>query len=400
MGLFGLIIGLCTVGGSCYILAFAIAGAWMNKSRGCDEKELKCHPTFIVFIPAHNEGKGILPTIDSVLRMNYPNNRFKVVIVADNCNDNTAEIAAQTGVDVWVRDEKQSRGKGQALAWAFHQARSFLFDMAVIIDADTEVDPNFLSAIAREVVIGNAIHAGAVYQGRYDFAPVRPTSTSFETLSIASKAAENSFVYRPRSRSGLITLLQGNGFCIPRWVLETVPFRSVSIVEDADYAITLAIAGIPVRYVEDARVRARMTKTVRDATSQRLRWATGTFQLVLQAVPKLLWRGTVCRDWKLIEAGLMMLFTSRLVLGYLMVGLVCEAAYVMPDNMAWSIYTLAFISSMMQVTYVWMMFKKAGDKPFAIRSLIYLPVYIAILAFVQIGSLVRLRNRHWFRTVR
>jgi cellulose synthase/poly-beta-1,6-N-acetylglucosamine synthase-like glycosyltransferase len=137
-----------------------------------------------------------------------------------------------------------------------------LFDLAIVIDADTEVHPDFLHRIAIAAEAAGADLDRTVFQGRYEFAPTREQSGWFETFTIASKAAENSFVYRPRSVARLVNLLQGNGFCVPRSVLAAVPFASSSIVEDADYAIALALAGVQVRFVEHARVLSRMTRTV------------------------------------------------------------------------------------------------------------------------------------------
>jgi 1,2-diacylglycerol 3-beta-glucosyltransferase len=394
----GLLLSAGAAIGSCYILAFAIAGSRMVGRRENITEELTHYPKAIIFIPAHNEECGIPATINSALGLNYPRKRFDVVVIADNCTDKTAEVAARCGTEVWIRKDRLHTGKGPALAWAFEEARHRPFDIAVIIDADTELDPSFLVSIARNIAAEAS--TVTVYQGRYDFSPAKPVSTWFEFITIASKAAENSFTYRPRSRAGLVNLLQGNGFCIPRAVLDKVPFRSTSVTEDADYAISLAISAIPVRYVEEARVRARMTQTISDAAPQRLRWASGLFRLMFRSAPKLLWCGLARRNWRLAEASVMLLLTSRLMLVYLTVGTVCITPFMQRGALVSVVYTLSLVSISMQALYVWLIFRKAGSGPFTMQRLVFLPAYIAILALTHIASLIGLRRGLWTRTVR
>jgi 1,2-diacylglycerol 3-beta-glucosyltransferase len=400
LDLFGLALAIGAAIGSSYILFFAIAGSRMANPTDRRKVEIRRFPRVIVFIPAHNEENGIIPSIRSVLGMNYPRSRFDVVVIADNCTDRTAEVAALAGANVWIRKDKKNPGKGPALAWAFHKAHHLPFDLAAIIDADSEVEPEFLRRITDEVVARGGMQVGVVYQGRYDFAPAKVTSDWFEAMTVASKAAENSFVYRPRSRVGLVNLLQGNGFCIPRRVLDRVPFRSTSIVEDAEYAVTLALNGIPVCYVEEACVRARMTRTIRDAAPQRLRWASGIFRLMFRAIPKMLWCGIVRRNWKLVEAAFMLVLTSRLLLIYLTLGSLGLAYFATRQDLRWADYVLCLMSVAAQVCYVWLMCRKAGSGPFMTRRFVFLPVYLVLVALAQLASLTGLRRTSWTRTSR
>jgi 1,2-diacylglycerol 3-beta-glucosyltransferase len=400
LDLFGLALAVGAAIGSCYILFFAVAGSRMANRTDHRKAKIGRYPRFLVFVPAHDEENGILPTISSILGMNYPRAKFDVVVIADNCTDRTAEVAAQAGADVWIREDRKNPGKGQALAWAFHKARHHPFDLVVIIDADSEAEPEFLARIAAQVMTRTGMETEVVYQGRYDFAPAKAISGWFEALSVAAKAAENSFVYRPRSRAGLVNLLQGNGFCIPRRVLDRVPFRSTSIVEDAEYAVTLALNGIPVCYVEEACVRARMTQTIRDAAPQRLRWASGIFHLMFRAVPKLLWCGVVRRDWKLVEAALMLVLTSRLILVYLTFASLGIAFFATRQDFAWVVFIFCLLSVTAQACYLWLMCRIADSESFTVQRLVFLPVYLLFVALAQIASLTGLRRRHWARTSR
>ena len=73
-------------------------------------------PFFDVIVPAHDEEQNIAATVVSLLAVDYPRNRFRVVVVADNCTDKTAERAREAGADVIERVDATKRGKGYALA--------------------------------------------------------------------------------------------------------------------------------------------------------------------------------------------------------------------------------------------------------------------------------------------
>jgi cellulose synthase/poly-beta-1,6-N-acetylglucosamine synthase-like glycosyltransferase len=393
----GILLASASLLASLYILAFAIAGSALSGRPG--PRGASCQPHFLILVPAHNEADGIRSTIESLFRVDYPRDRFRVVTLADNCEDGTARIAGDCGSEVWVRVDPAQRGKGQALSWAFARAMQSAFDLVVVIDADTNVQPRFLQAIAAEVAATGDFDR-VVFQGRYEFAPTGAKMGWFETFTIASKAAENSFVYRPRSAAGLVNLIQGNGFCIPLAVLERVPFAAGSVVEDAEYAIALALAGISVRYVDGARVESRMTRSIRDAAPQRLRWASGIFQLILSSVPKLLAAGIRQRSWKLIEGALMLVLSSRLVVLYATLAAICAAMVLLPVHRAPTILFVLAATIPVQAAYLWMIFRRSAEKPFPLRDLFCMPAYLGIVGLAQAAAFLGIGRKRWARTVR
>ena len=81
-----------------------------------------CPPSrlrFDVVVPAHDEEAGIERTVRSLLALDWPAHRYRVLVVADNCSDRTAERARAAGAEVLVRDDPTRRGKGYALQRAF-----------------------------------------------------------------------------------------------------------------------------------------------------------------------------------------------------------------------------------------------------------------------------------------
>ena len=101
-----------------------------------------------VIIPAHNEAATLPATLAGLAALDYPRARYEVVVVADNCDDDTAAVAAARGARVLVRTDPTRRGKGRALAFAFaallEEARH---DAFVLLDADTRPAPDFLTRI-------------------------------------------------------------------------------------------------------------------------------------------------------------------------------------------------------------------------------------------------------------
>ena len=95
-----------------------------------------------VLIPAHNEGAGILPTIRDVQAQLGPND--SILVVADNCTDDTAAIVRAAGVEVIVRADPARRGKGYALEFGVRHLRLNPPDVVVIMDADCRLGENAL----------------------------------------------------------------------------------------------------------------------------------------------------------------------------------------------------------------------------------------------------------------
>src|SRR6185503_12695281 len=108
---------------------------------------------FAIVVPAHNEQEGIASTVDNLLAIEYPKDLFSVVVVADNCSDETALRAEKAGARVFVRHDDKLRGKGYALAHAFERLMSEV-DALVVVDADTVVSPNLLSAFGARIASG------------------------------------------------------------------------------------------------------------------------------------------------------------------------------------------------------------------------------------------------------
>src|SRR5260370_37222313 len=118
----------------------------------------------VVLVPAHDEADYIGRCVASLRAQDYPENLFRVVVIADSCSDATADIAASAGAGVLVRERAGAPGKGQALKWAMDQVLSApdAPEAIVCVDADTVADHGMLRALA-----GRLERGATVVQGEY-----------------------------------------------------------------------------------------------------------------------------------------------------------------------------------------------------------------------------------------
>ena len=237
---------------------------------------------FDVIVPAHNEAAGIARTVASVLAVDWPADRFRLLVVADNCSDETAKIARAAGATVLERHDPDRRGKGYALEHAFAaSAAAACADAVLVIDADSEVSANLLAACAARLEAGAA--AVQVHNG-----VLNPLAAWRTRLLTIAQGAFHIVRSRARARLGVSVGIRGNGWCVTHELLRRVPFRSFSLAEDLEYGVLLGLAEVRVHYADEALANAVMTTRASAAGSQRRRWERGRFRLIrAQALPLL-----------------------------------------------------------------------------------------------------------------
>jgi len=251
---------------------------------------------FRFVVPAHNESAGIGATVESLLGVDYPKARFDVLVVADNCQDDTAECARAAGAIVLERQDAERRGKGYALLLAFSNLPADV-DAVVVVDADTLVSANLLSAFAKRLAQG-AVAVQADYA-------VRNPNAGWRTRLIAVAFGAFHIVRsRARERLRLSCGLRGNGMCFSAALLAEVPHDAFSIVEDVEYGLRLGEAGYRVHYADEAHVYGEMVSTASAASSQRRRWEEGRKELVRRNGLRLLRAGIARKNRVLFDLAL------------------------------------------------------------------------------------------------
>ena len=254
---------------------------------------------FAILVPAHNEELLLGNLLESLSALSYPKDRYTVYVVADNCIDSTAELALATGwVRVYERFDAAKRGKGYALNWLLQklEEEQLIHDAYVFLDADTVVEPNFLSTMARELAQG-----AQALQARYTVLNATESpSTALRWIALTLNCH-----VRPLGRSSLggSSTLTGNGMGFTRALLLRCPWQAFSLTEDYEYYLTLVEHGERVRYVPDAVARAAMPTTFSQMRTQDIRWESlGYNQSVWRIALRLLRDGLRLRDFVRIEA--------------------------------------------------------------------------------------------------
>jgi cellulose synthase/poly-beta-1,6-N-acetylglucosamine synthase-like glycosyltransferase len=281
-----------TLPGSVYLAALtAAAAAWPLRRKAAPTAASGTQPRLVIVVPAHNESLGLLRTLHSLQREVAADALTRIVVVADNCSDDTAAVALAAGVDVLERHDTARRGKGHALRYAFDMLQDA--DGFIVVDADTDVEPGFLSAMRAALTDG----ADAL-QCRYGVRDALADRRT--TLADVALGAWN--VLRPRGRAalGLSAGILGNGFALSRRTLQAVPYSADSIVEDVEYHHLLVRAGLRVRWVDGAWVRGDMPVARAAAAQQRARWEGGRLRLLASGGPALA-AGVLRGQWRLLD---------------------------------------------------------------------------------------------------
>jgi cellulose synthase/poly-beta-1,6-N-acetylglucosamine synthase-like glycosyltransferase len=230
-----------------------------------------------VLIPAHNEGAGILPTIRDVQAQLGPNDR--VLVVADNCTDDTAAVVQAAGVEVTVRADLARRGKGFALEFGVRHLGHNPPDVVVIMDADCRLGENALRRMSDS----------AMASGR----PVQSLYLMLAPENAPSGKGVNLFAWRVKNwirplglkLFGLPTQLFGTGMAFPFCLLVDRDLGNSRLAEDCALGIALASAGYPPLFVSEARVRSHFPSSQVGSESQRQRWEKGHLENIIDLVP-------------------------------------------------------------------------------------------------------------------
>jgi 1,2-diacylglycerol 3-beta-glucosyltransferase len=272
------LVGVPTVLAAVYLARLAIA------ARPLPRPTPSTRWRFDVIVPAHNEAGGIAPTLENLSALDYPSTQYRVIVVADNCTDDTAAVARAHGVTVLERTDTTQRGKGFALSHAFAwSAAEQWAEAVVVVDADSTLSPSSLQVIAGHLEAG----AEAV-QADYR---VRNAAASWRTqLLELAFTLHHTVRSLGRTRRGESCGLRGNGMAFRHTTLARAPYAAYSLVEDIEYGIQLGMAGVAVCYAPDAEVRGEMPERGDAAArAQRARWELGRAALRAQ------WRGPLLR---------------------------------------------------------------------------------------------------------
>lgn len=344
----------------------------------------------VIVMPAHNEA-GTLPV--TLSRLAAVLERERVLLVADNCLDNTATLARAAGVEVIEREDVLRIGKGYALAFAQKHLRERPPDVVVVLDADCHAEPGTLQRLAHMAHLRQT-----VVQAAYLLTPQRNASPMVQISSFAF-VIKNLVRQRGIQRLHLAPPLNGTGMAFPWALFDAAPLERSSVVEDLVLTIDLLKADVRVEFDEHCRIWS--DPAGESATlEQRQRWEGGFIATARTFALPLIVEGFRRRRISLIyfSAHLTTLPLALLILVQILsLGLTYLlykfSTVLMPAQI---IYSLV-IGTLFSTLLVW---AKCGQKWLTLGALCSAPLYVMWKAPIYFGALFTKPALQWTRTER
>jgi poly-beta-1,6-N-acetyl-D-glucosamine synthase len=233
----------------------------------------------VALVPAHNEAAGIRATLESLARQTRRADR--VVVIADNCTDDTAGIAADTGADVFVTVGNQHKKAGalnQALAKILPTLRPN--DAVLVMDADSTLSAEFLAAAAELLTVDVGLGAvGGVFLGTPDH-------------GLVGQLQRNEYMRYAREigrQRGRVMVLTGTASLLRVAALRDIAqFRSdrksgqvydtAALTEDNELTLALKTLGWRLVSPPACKVVTDVMSSWRDLWNQRMRWQRGALE--------------------------------------------------------------------------------------------------------------------------
>jgi cellulose synthase/poly-beta-1,6-N-acetylglucosamine synthase-like glycosyltransferase len=345
----------------------------------------------VVVIPAHDEQAVIARTVAELKREGGA--PLAVLVVADNCVDDTAAAAGSAGAEVVVRNDPERRGKGYALAASRAHLSGDPPDVVVVLDADCRIDGTSLRALA-----GSAATSGRACQAVNLLVPdlSAPVLVQISTFAFMIK---NLIRQRALHRLARRAHLNGTGMALPWAIFADAELGGANIVEDLALGLELAARAAPPMLVEGARVWSPAA-SAGGTLVQRRRWEGGYLATALRIAPRALLRSVargdvrgVCAALDLLIPPLALLFVLN-ALGFMfaLAAALCGAS-VWPLLVQVAVGSIAFLA----LGLAW---SREGRRFASRATLLRLPLYVVWKIPMYLGLVRRGAPKEWLRTGR
>jgi biofilm PGA synthesis N-glycosyltransferase PgaC len=273
-------------------------------------------PTIVALLPAYNEADAILGTINALRMQDRLPDR--IIVIPNNCTDNTEAIAQNAGVEVMTMHDNPYLKAG-ALNFALDKLLLELNDddLILIQDADTQLNPEFISAAEAAV----APDIGGIC-ARYDNPAPR---NLLERLQSSEFARSRRLTSR---RHGTTKILVGIASLFRVGTLRAVKearingilpgsptvYNNTSLCEDYELTIALKTLGYRLTCPPECRPLTHAMPTFSKLWNQRVRWTRGALDdLHVYGITR------VTRSYILAQVGRMLAMLSPLLyLSYLL----------------------------------------------------------------------------------
>jgi cellulose synthase/poly-beta-1,6-N-acetylglucosamine synthase-like glycosyltransferase len=355
-----------------------------------DVGSVEYQPSVAVIVPAHNEETGLAHTL------NYLTPQLKLgdrlIVVADNCTDSTANIAREAGAITLERFNQTLRGKGYALDHALQYLKSDPPEVVVIIDADCEISETLIQTIATICV-----DRQRPIQAQYEmFFPqrggIKQQLTEFAWL------VKNTIRPLGYQRLGLPCQLMGTGMAFQWKDLTLCNLANGHLVEDMKLGLDLAKLKKPPLFTMQAVVKSYFPTSAEGIATQRTRWEHGHLGVILHDVPGFLKEAIKARDFRMLGqvADLLVPPLSLLVM---LILLIFSAAWIPAFyGHLLSLYIASFtlVLVLISVLMAWLTF---GRGVISFKSLMLVP-FVVVSKLPLYAKFILGKQVEWVRSKR
>jgi cellulose synthase/poly-beta-1,6-N-acetylglucosamine synthase-like glycosyltransferase len=264
-----------------------------------EEKDFNPEKRFALITAAHNEEAVIRYHLESLKHLNYPVELFDIYVIADNCTDNTAEIARQEGANVMERFSPE-RGKGFALEWMFNKLFAMedqKYDAICLFDADNVVSSNFLLEMNSKLKKG--------FRSIQGYLDTKNPNDSWVTASYATAYwSMNRMWQLARFNKGLSNALGGTGVCLEYKLLKEFGWGATCLTEDLEFTMKLLLNGIKTSWAHEAKVYDEKPVLFSQTWRQRTRWLQGHWDVAFRYMIPLIKKGINEKKWYPIDGAI------------------------------------------------------------------------------------------------
>ena len=356
--------------------------------RSEDEKYIRSvdRPRIGVLVPAHNEEAVIANAISSILNQLVDGDQL--LVVADNCTDNTVAIASNSNVHVIERVDERYTGKGYALDAGIREFEKDPPEVIIVIDADCEMTEGTIENLAKKAVYLQR-PAQAVYLIRSKGKPF----SSYEIFGQFAWVVKN--WVRPLGLNclGLPCMLTGSGMAFPWLVARDADFACGHIAEDLKLGLDMILDRKPPVFCLDAVVTSYFPAENYEQEYQRRRWEHGYLDIGFRYVPRLWFHGIRHLMFQCLAISFdLMVPPLALLFLLLLLGLSVTGAGFMFDN-SLPFFMLSGMSIVFLLVLLLVRNKFASDV-ISVGQLLRFPLYVCMKLPLYWGFLVD-RETRW-----
>ena len=345
----------------------------------------------VVLIPAHDEASVIQATLMNL--KHEIDEADQIIVVADNCTDETAEIAHSMGAKVLERVEPERKGKGYALDFGLKAIAMNPPNIVIVVDADCLVQADSIRWLKHQT-----LNTGNPSQAVYLMTQPPEPGIKAQISAFAFKV-KNWIRPLGLARLNLPCPLTGTGMAFPWNAIKSLDIANGEIVEDMKMGLDLAMAGTPPMLCAQARVLGQLPSQSSASISQRTRWEHGHLQMLKRYVPQLLGQAFIQRRWVLALMALDLAIPPLSLLVILWTGIAAIAISFSLLTATWLPTILTATSGSILLLAVLMAWLGFGRQDLSIQTLFLFPFYLLWKIPLYLGFLIKPQEQ-WVRTKR